>query len=66
MAKNEQSEKTYIYDTAYNGVTVRVPAEKYEAWKKEQELYKSGKKQPPESAQQMAQELMKLLKKQKP
>lgn len=39
-------EKGYIYAEAYNGLTVRVPADQYEKWSKEQELYRTGKKKP--------------------
>lgn len=43
MAEKKQE---YVYDKAFNGLTVRIPADKYEAWKAEQEAYKSGKKKP--------------------
>lgn len=37
----------FIYDTAFNGMTVRIPADKYEQWKIGQkrilELQKEGK-----------------------
>ena len=39
-------EKTYIYAEAYNGLTVRVPLDKYKEWKAEQDLYRTGKKKP--------------------
>lgn len=39
-------EKTYIYATAHNGLTVRVPMDKYPEWKKRQEEYKNGTRQP--------------------
>ena len=37
-------EKQYIYATAANGITVRIPAEKYEAWKKAQDEIRAGRK----------------------
>ena len=47
-------EKKYIYAKAANGMTVRIPAEKYPAWKKAQE------QQAPVDEKQVA-ELKKLL-----
>lgn len=37
-------EKMYIYAEAHNGLTVRVPVDRYDEWKKRQEEYKSGKR----------------------
>ena len=35
--------RNYIYATAANGLEVRIPLEKYPAWKKAQEDLKAGK-----------------------
>ena len=35
-------EKMYIYAEAHNGLTVRVPMDRYDEWKKRQEEYKNG------------------------
>ncbi len=37
-------EKQYVYAEAFNGMTVRVPVDKYEAWEKQQEAYRKGEK----------------------
>ncbi len=34
--------KKFIYDTAANGLTVRIPADRYEAWKAEQDKIRAG------------------------
>ncbi len=34
----------YIYAKAANGMTVRIPADKYEKWKKTQDEMKQGKR----------------------
>ena len=36
--------KKYIYATAANGLEVRIPADRYPAWKKAQEDLKAGKR----------------------
>lgn len=41
--KEPNMEKQYIYATAANGITVRIPAEKYEAWKKAQDEIRAGR-----------------------
>ena len=38
------AKETYIYDTAANGMTVRIPLSRYEAWKKAQDEIRAGKK----------------------
>ena len=53
-----QKKQAYIYDTAYNGLTVRIPADKYEQWKARQEEYRSGKRQP-KADQELAEKLRK-------
>lgn len=42
----KKTEQAYIYDKAFNGMTVRIPADKYEQWKQRQEEYRTGKRQP--------------------
>ena len=49
------AQKKFIYATAANGLTVRVPAERYEQWKKAQEELKAGKsKADPQMVKQLA------------
>ncbi len=37
--------KQFIYDTAANGLTVRIPADKYEVWRAEQDKIRAGTSQ---------------------
>lgn len=54
-------EKKYIYAKAANGMTVRIPAEKYPAWKKVQDEIRAGKT--PDSLRKMQEQLTSALEK---
>lgn len=48
-------QKKYIYAEAANGLTVRIPAERYPQWKAVQEEIKAGKrKTDPQQVRQLA------------
>lgn len=51
-----QSQRSYIYATAANGINVRIPAEKYDEWKEEQDNIRRGKKveTDPETVERLA------------
>jgi hypothetical protein len=53
-------EKKYIYSKAANGMTVRIPAEKYPAWKKAQDEIRAGRI--PDSVRKMEEQLASALK----
>ena len=47
--------KAYIYATAANGLTVRIPADRFESWKKAQDEIRAGTRQAnPETAKLIA------------
>ncbi len=54
--QNEQPQRAYVYATAANGINVRIPADKYDEWKKEQDRIRRGEKveTDPETVERLA------------
>ena len=52
------AEKKYIYATAANGMTVRVPADRFEEWKQAQEKIRTGQ---PVDTKETQEQLLRLL-----
>ena len=49
------AEQSFIYATAANGLTVRIPADRYESWKKTQDEIRAGTyKDDPQTVKQLA------------
>ena len=55
-----KANQAYIYVKAYNGITVRIPKNKYPQWKAGQEKLAAGETLP--EAQQMSKQLASLIK----
>lgn len=53
-------EKKYIYATAANGMEVRIPADRYEQWRKAQDEIRAGSRK---SEAQTAEQLRSLMEK---
>lgn len=48
MTDNNQNEKAYVYAEAANGLTVRIPLDKYDEWKEAQDRIRRGEKVEPD------------------
>lgn len=53
-----KKETTYIYAQAANGMEVRIPADKYESWKKAQDELRAGTRKPDQKTAERLRSLM--------
>lgn len=59
MQRAKNGQQDFVYDTATNGFTVRIPADKYAQWKVKQEEHKTGRSSDTEGMSKKLQEMFK-------